>query len=860
MKTNTLQSQPIAAALALVFASGLCIAQSAPSDQQPIMPVSLSSAEIQSLQTSFGWLDRDQGIVAEVMIPSVVFTEIPGLKERSAFLNVQVKSQTQMIEQVVADEAFLVEFGAVSQAKSQTRGAANFHTTNAADANIAQNAFAQRIADAQQRIIEARQRLAPALREGYADIDMHSVKIPAGVSAEIAAEALMLTGDYDFVSIDWICYPTDTIPNDSLFGGQWHHAANRIDTVSAWDYTQGDSSTIIGVIDSGVDLDHPDLAASMVPGFNAVDNLAQIDGGAVNDDFVGHGSLVAGSAAAIGNNGSGVTGVGWNFGIMPVRVSNNNSGTALLSDILQGARWASDNGAYTANCSFGGAEDAATLTSGGHIRLEGHLLVFAAGNDGLANQTNDWAKVTIVGASNQNDDWVNWSHTGIGIDCIAPGVSIRSTTRFGGYTFTTGTSFSAPITAGALMLVHDANPSLTADEVEFILLNSCVDKQAVGQDDQTGWGRIDVGQAVEDAIFGPSITDLPFAEQNTEATLSTQWRNPIGDVLVSTDALDEPSAPYTLNLDENDSIETIAMRTAFLAGNPGEIRFSTQHRGVEAGKTLTVEYLSLISTWSTLMILDSDGTNQTSFDQHRIALPVLGVHDNFKLRFIVDGSQGDDDWYIDDVAVEEFSSNLLPWEDSFENGITLTLDWAVSNATATTDASNEPDGVMSAQLDNQDTMTSADIDVSQAASAIYIHFSTQHDGVEANETLEVEYRTVLDVWSPLITIASDGTDQSQFEFTQLPLPFDAYGSTTALRFTANGDESNDRWFVDAVAMTTEFIEDSCNADLNGDGILDFFDVSAFLAGFGAGEDYNNDGVTNFFDVSLFLSEFNAGCP
>ncbi len=854
-----LQHQPIAA-LALFLASGVCVAQSNPSDQQPLMPVSLSSGQIQSLQTSFGWLDRDRGIVAEVMIPSVRFTQIPGLKERSNFLNVKVKSQIQMIEQVVADEAFLIEIGAPSQPGSQTRGTANLHTTNAADATIAQRAFDQRIANAQQRIVEARQRLAPALREGFEDIDMHSVRIPAGVSAEVAAEALMLTGDYDFVSIDWLCYPVDTTPNDPLFGGQWHHAANRINTVSAWDFTQGISDTIIGVVDTGVDLNHPDLAASLVPGFNAVDDLAQINGGNVNDDFAGHGSLVAGAAAAIGNNGTGVSGVGWNFGIMPVRVSNNGAGTAFLSDILQGARWASDNGAYTANCSYGGAEDPATLVTGGHIRLEGNLLVFAAGNDGLANQTNDWEKVTIVGASNQADNWVNWSHTGIGIDCIAPGVSIRSTNRSGGYSFTTGTSFSAPITAGALMLVRDANPSLTADEVEFILLNSCDDKQAVGQDNQTGWGRINVGRAVEDAIFGPSITNLPFAENNIDATISSQWRNPIGDVLVSTDGIDEPSAPYSLNLDANDSIETIAMRTSFLAGNPAEIRFSTQHRGVEVGKSLTVEYFSLIGTWSTLMIIDSDGSDQTSFDQHRIAMPVLGVHENFKLRFVANGIQVDDDWYIDDVAVEEFNGNMVPWEDSFENGITLILDWVVSNASASTDASNEPDGVMSALLDNQDTMTSADVDVSQAPSAVYIHFSTQHVGVEANETLGVEYRTVLNVWNPLTTIVSDGDDQTQFEFTQLSLPFDAYGATTALRFTANGDESNDRWFVDAVAVTTEFIEDNCNPDLNDDGILDFFDVSAFLGGFAAGDDYNNDGVTNFFDVSLFLSEFNAGCP
>ncbi|MGV6813736.1 MAG: S8 family serine peptidase [Phycisphaerales bacterium] len=851
-------------ALSLMISSGSCLAQSTGVDQSPLDPVRLSSAQVQSLQSGFAWFDRDAGIVGSIMTPSERFVEIPGLKERSGYLNVKVKTQTQMIQQIVSEEAMQAELDRLdlSSPASQTRGAnsTNTHIASAQEAALAQSAFEQRITNAQQRIVEARRRLAPALREGYDDIDMHSVSIPAGISAEVAAEALMETGDYEYVSIDWLCYPTDTTPNDSLFGTQWHHAANRIDSVGAWDFTQGSSSTIIGVCDSGVDLNHPDLAAALVPGYNAVENLAQVDGGNVNDDFVGHGTLVAGSAAAIGNNGTGVSGVGWNFGIMPVRVANDASGTALLSEILEGARWASDNGAYAANCSFGGAEDAATRSTGGHIRLEGHLLVFAAGNDGLANQVNDWEKVTIVGASGQSDNWVNWSHTGVGIDCIAPGVNIRSTNRTGGYSYTTGTSFASPITAASMMLVHDANPALSADEVEMTLLNACDDKEAIGEDDQTGWGRINVGRAVEDAIYGPSITNLPFIETNPDATLSSQWRNPIGDVIVSTDGIDEPSAPYALNLDLSDSIETIAMRTAFLAGAPAEIRFSTQHRGVEAGKSLTVEYLDLTGSWAPLMTIDSDGTNQNTFDLHRIALPVLGVHNGFKLRFSVDGTQADDDWYIDDVVVEEFLGNLVPWADGFENGITLTLDWVVSSATATTDASNEPEGVMSAQLDAQDTMTSADIDVSQAASAVYIHFSTEHQGVEAGETLDVEYRTLLGTWNPLISLVSDGNDQTQFEFTQLSLPFDAYGLTTALRFTANGDESNDRWFVDEVAVTTEFIEDTCNADLTGDGILDFFDVSAFLAGFAAGDDYNNDGVTNFFDVSAFLSEFNAGCP
>jgi hypothetical protein len=843
-------------ALLLVLASGSALAQVGVENPRPFgdggvsVPVgsrvNLSADQQDALLGAFAWSSRDASILRSTISPRVAFEGIPNLKERTDYLNVKVKSRADMIGQVSRE-------GLELQVAPAT-----------IDRTNAQAQFDNLIMQVEQRMQNARDRLAPSLREGYADIDSYSVKIPSGVSAELVAEALMRTGDYEYVSMDWLCHPTDSIPNDSSFGQQWYHDSDHINTPAAWDITTGTSSTIIAVCDSGVDLDHPDLAAALVPGYNSTDNLAQVDGGNVNDDLNGHGSLVAGSAAAIGNNGIGVAGVGWNFGIMPIRVSNRADGTALLSEILEGARWASDNGAYAANCSFGGAEDSETRTSGGHIRLEGHLLVFAAGNDGLANQTNDWEKVTIVGGSNSSDNWVNWSHTGIGIDCIAPAVSIRSTNRVGGYSFTTGTSFAAPITAGALGLVHDANPALSADEVEFLLLNACDDKEEPGEDNKTGWGRINVGRAVDDAINGPSITNLPFEDSFSDAELSSQWRNPIGDVEHSDAGVNEPSAPYALNLDDSDSIESIAMRAMELGLSTGEIRFWTQHRGVEAGESLLVEYNDLILGWTTLDEIVSDGTNQEDFVLRRYVLPPLGAHNDLKLRFSASGSDTTDDWYIDDVAVQEFTSNTIPWQDGFEDGITQVLDWASADAIATSEASNTPEGTMSAKLVNTQTMTSADVDASSPPGAVWMRYRVQHQGVESGESLRVEYKNFLGDWQLLETIVSDGIDQSSFELRQIALPIFGFGGNTGLRFIAQGNESDDAWYIDDVAITTEFVEDVvCGADLNGDGALNFFDVSAFLTAYSASDpiaDFNDDGSLNFFDVSAFLTDYNAGCP
>jgi len=852
----------LSATLLLALASGTAHSQD---DVQPVsgfgdggisLPagttIRFDQAQQEALRSAFRWQPRDSAILTSALTIQTQFEPIQGLKERSGYLNVKVKSRAAMLGQLSTE----TQHGTASQ-------------TAPADASSnppqsAQARYIAQMARVDARLQQARDRLAPSLRQGYRDIDSYSIRVPSGLSAEGVAQALMRTGEYEYVSMDWVCHPTDTLPDDPLLSQQWYHSSDRINTPGAWDITTGQSSTIIAICDSGVDLDHPDLQAAMVPGYNAVDNLAQVDGGQVNDDLVGHGSLVAGSAAAIGNNATGVSGVGWNFSIMPVRVSNNNSGTALLSEILEGARWASDNGAYSVNCSFGGAEDAATRSSGGHIRGEGHLLVFAAGNDGLANQTNDWEQVTIVGASNSSDNWANFSHTGIGIDCIAPGVSIRSTNRTGSYTYATGTSFAAPITAGALALVHDANPALSANEVEFLLLNACDDKQAPGQDDQTGWGRINVGRAVDAAINGPSLINLPFEDTFDTDMLSTQWRNPVGDVSVSGNAVNEPTGSFSMNLDDSDSIESIAMRAAILAGSPAEIRVWTQHRGVESGESLDIQYNDLVTGWTSLETIISDGGDEDQFTLHRYLIPPFGMHDDFKLRFAASGSDTSDDWYIDDVAVREFSQNDLPWQDGFEDGITLTLDWATSEGVATDEASNEPEGSMSAKLVDQQSMTSADVDVSNPPAAVWVRFRTEHQGTEPDDSLLVEYKTFSGDWLTLDTVASDGIDQSGFTLHQVALPLLGYGGNTGVRFTANGDQSDDAWYIDDVAISTEFVEDSpCIADLTGDGTLNFFDVSAFLTAFNSQDpiaDFTGDGLFNFFDVSSFLTSFSDGCP
>ena len=810
-------------------------------------PVTLSAVQRASMADAFDWHARDAGVLDGVIAPREVFTEVIGLHERTDRLIVQVKSLEDMTQTVL------------TRMDNAPAGSALAAMDAGAPDRVA---LARDIARV--RIEDARARVKPSRIEAFTDVDMHSVRLPEGMTAEIAAEALMRTGDYEYVSIDWLCYPTDTQPNDPSISSQWYHGSNRIDTFGAWDTTTG-SGEIIAVCDSGVDLNHPDLAGALVSGFNSADNLAQADGGNVND-VNGHGTLVAGAAAAIGNNATGVSGIGWDFQIMPVRVTNNGNGTALLSNILQGARWASDNGAYVANASFGGAQSPSSEGSANLIRNEGHHLVFAAGNFGLNDQQNDPENLVIVGASNQGDNWATWSHTGPGVDCIAPGTSIFTTDRFGSYGPVTGTSFSAPITAGALALVRSANPALSADEVDFILMNASDDKEEPGEDDKTGWGRIDVGQAVVDAVNGPSSLPVPFGDDFADPDLR-QWRDLTGDVGVSADAQNEPSGDDALAMNGSAQIRSVSLRAGDFFGLTAEITFWTQHSGVEAGEDLAVEYRDTLGAWAPLGTIASDGVDQSDFTRHRFELPFLGAHDDLRLRFTTASDESNDAWFIDDVNVALFERNPFPWSDDFEDGQDTTFDWASTDAEVVTDATGEPSGTQSAELSATDRMVTNPIDLASAPAGdpVYFRFFAQRSGVESGESLVVEISDNNGNWGPFQTIQSDGNDQTQFELHQFQVfPF-LITQNTQFRLTAQGDEENDIWYIDDIAVSNEMLDPSepCPGDLDGDGTVGFADLNEFVAAFQSGDpvgDLDGDGTVGFADLNEFVAAFQAGCP
>lgn len=329
-----------------------------------------------------------------------------------------------------------------------------------------------------------------------AQIRVKRIKVPAQARDRVKA-ALAKNPHIAFVEENHFAEPT-AVPNDSSYGSQWH--LPKIQAPQGWDITTGAASFPIAIIDSGVDADHPDLASKLMTGRNFLD-------GSVNtDDTHGHGTSVAGAAAAASNNGTGISGVSWGSPIMPLQVFNSTT-SALYSTIASAITWATDNGAKVINISMAGSTSSLTMENAiNYAWNKGVIVVASAGNSSTSAPYYPAAckNVVSVSATTSGDLKASWSNFGATVDVSAPGVSIYTTTKGGGYGSVSGTSISAPITAGLVALIWSANPTLTNAEVVDILLQNSDDLGVAGFDETFAHGRINAFKSVSVAkSFAP---------------------------------------------------------------------------------------------------------------------------------------------------------------------------------------------------------------------------------------------------------------------------------------------------------------------------------------------------------------------
>ncbi|MFU7560472.1 S8 family serine peptidase [Roseiconus sp. JC912] len=297
-------------------------------------------------------------------------------------------------------------------------------------------------------------------------------------------------------------------PNDTRYGEQWHYNNTGqtfgtpdadIDLPEAWDVTTGSDQVVIAVIDSGLQLDHPDIVDNLwvnpgeIPGDGIdndnngyVDDINGIDafGGDVDpSDTVGHGTHVAGTISATGNNNLGVTGVNWNAKIMPLQVGDTTglSSAAIIEAIDYATMMRRDHGINikVSNNSYGGyfPSFAEQLAVQAHTNA-GILFVAAAGNDGLnIDQLPSYpasypaAGVVSVAATDDDDQLAFFSNYGVGnVDLAAPGVNILSLGLNSTYVYNSGTSMASPHVAGVAALLAGYSPTASVQDLKDALM------------------------------------------------------------------------------------------------------------------------------------------------------------------------------------------------------------------------------------------------------------------------------------------------------------------------------------------------------------------------------------------------------
>src|SRR5262245_30191515 len=349
----------------------------------------------------------------------------------------------------------------------------------------------------------------------------------------------------------------ENTPNDTKYADGTLWAMNNtgqsggtadadIDAPEAWDIATG-GSTVVAVIDTGVDYNHPDLAANIWTNAAEATGIAGVDddgNGFVDDihgwDFVNndnnpmddhsHGTHVSGTIGAIGNNGVGVVGVNWNVKIMPLKFLNAQ-GSGTTANAILALQYAVANGAKISNHSYGdNTFSQANLDAIQAAGAAGHLVVAAAGNGNffgfpINNDTTPFYPASYqpsadnliaVAATDRTDHFASFSNYGAtSVDLAAPGVSIYSTMPNNSYGFKDGTSMAAPHVTGAAALVWSAFPNLTVQQVKQRLLDNTDPIGNLNPSRPTVTnGRLNVFKALSAGQTGPglSVTDATVTE------------------------------------------------------------------------------------------------------------------------------------------------------------------------------------------------------------------------------------------------------------------------------------------------------------------------------------------------------------
>jgi serine protease len=556
-------------------------------------------------------------------------------------------------------------------------------------------------------------------------------------------------------------------PNDPQSGSQYH--LSLIKAFDAWDVSQGNESIVIGIVDSGGDVDHPDLASQLfIDATEPIDGLDNNDDGYVDNnkgwDFSGddaslinqpgflgdnnpsiikggihsHGTWVAGCASAATDNGTGISGVGFKTKLLFTKHLADNepeAATNYSSNTYQGILYAATHGAKIINCSWGGSTASAVYQDIiSYVTLDlGCLVVAAAGNGGTTTPVYPAAYeyVLSIGNTNSNDIAAPFTTYGNTIDMTAPGVGVLTTGFNDVYENKSGTSISAPVVSGAAALVWAANPTYTALQVgeqlrvsadPIIYANSDVKYQ-----NKLGSGRLDIKNAL--TLQSPSI------RASKPVIVSDDGNPPDPGQSASlyfdfTNYLKSTSSGLEISISSTSTFLTITKSTI----NPGIISENTTMRNALDPFMLTLSSATPLNTTMEVLITYRDGTYQDTQTINFVIPSYIDINENnITTTLSSNGRMGYED--------TQNSANGSGFVYSDQN---ILYEMGLIMGTSSTDLFNSVRGINSTF--DQDFTTASKIIKKTPGERAYSEVSGtfRNQETEGAETLLVSYRSL--VW------------------------------------------------------------------------------------------------------------------
>ena len=664
---------------------------------------------------------------------------------------------------------------------------------------------------------DARERRRGERRWGSGAVDVLS--LPAGMSVATAIERVGSHSAVSSAEANLITALALT-PNDPSFGQLWalHNAGRKgstanadIDAPEGWNITTGSSDVVVFVIDTGVDYSHPDLASNMwrnpfeIPGNGIddegngyVDDVHGIDtfnGDSDPRDDNGHGTHVAGTIGARGNNGLGVVGVNWDVKIGACK-SHSASGSSTLDSLVECFQYVNDlklrgvNVVVTNNSWAGVAGPGQSAPfAGGIIRqlMDGPagmakiLHAVAAGNDGVDNDSvlhpvtwpASWNldNIISVAASDSKDQVAGFSSWGATtVDLAAPGVGIYSTVRNGGYGSMGGTSMATPHVAGAAALVAAARPGMPAEAIKQALMDTTDFIGNVGSNASkptATQGRLNVHKAL--LLVTENDGTAPAAVADLAVSLAGAWSVRLAWTASGDDGLSGTARAY-------------------------DVRYSTS--------PITEENWAFASS----AVVEPRARVSGQAEAFRVQRLPYDTAYYFALK-VRDGVGNES--ALSNVAAASTSVATAAFSDDFESGLgqwTAQAPWGLTSAARRSGEFSVADSPGGNYASNVDTsLTSIPIDLTQIADA-HLVFYSRGESEFATDYLRVQVSADDGgTWATLSSLQGFAD-----AFTQYTADLSAYDGKASLRvrfrFQSNGSVNADGRYVDDVAVVGKAID------------------------------------------------------